>query len=163
MFQFLSVNVCICTSISWYPLSHKIDPNCIFRAGKNFSPTISLFFLKMTAEVSRNNCAKRHKAWRFPWVYFRHLKVSWVKAYHISCLFIFTSIYPLTRLKGLAVEIYRMKRLLNWLEVRTLFMQQKITEKVGLYPTKTVTVSKSWTIITLEKEMEKSFIIIQKW
>ena len=27
------------------------------RAGKNFSPTIWLFFCKMTAEVSRNNCA----------------------------------------------------------------------------------------------------------
>ena len=26
---------------------------------------------------------------------FRHLKVSWVKAYQISCLFIFTSMYPL--------------------------------------------------------------------
>ena len=29
--------------------------NCIFRAGKKISPTISLFFRKMTAEVSRND------------------------------------------------------------------------------------------------------------
>ena len=44
----------------------------------------------------------------------RHIKVSWVKAYQILCLFIFTSICPLTkRLEGLAVEMYRMKRLLN--------------------------------------------------
>ena len=42
------------------------------------------------------------------------VKVSWIKAYQISCLFIFISIYPLTkRLKGLAVEMYKMKRLLN--------------------------------------------------
>ena len=45
--------------------------------------------------------------------YFRHLKVSWVKVNEIPCLFIFTSIYALARLKGLAVEMYRMKRLLN--------------------------------------------------
>ena len=38
---------------------------------------------------------------------------------------------------GLAVETYRMKRLLNFSETRTLLIQQKITEKVGLY---TVTV-----------------------
>ena len=28
---------------------------------------MSLFFRKMTADVSRNNCAKRHKDWKFPW------------------------------------------------------------------------------------------------
>ena len=82
----------------------------------------------------------------------------------MSCLLIFTSIYPLTRLIGLAVEMHRMKRLLNFLETRTLLIQQKITEKVGLYTNNTekVTVSKSWAIITLEKEMKKSFIIIQR-
>ena len=52
-------------------------------------------------------------------VIFRYLKVSWVKAHEMSCLLIFTSIYPLTRLIGLAVEMYRMKRLLNFLEMRT--------------------------------------------
>ena len=51
----------------------------------------------------------------------------------MSCLLIFTSIYPLTRLTGLVVEMYRMKRLLNFLETRTLSIQQKITGKVGLY------------------------------
>ena len=83
----------------------------------------------------------------------------------MSCLLIFTSIYPLTRLTGLAVEMYRMKRLLNFLETRTLLIQQKITEKVGLSTNNTESYSfklKSWTIITLEKEMKKSFIIIQK-
>ena len=63
MFQFSSVNVCICTSISWY--FYEID-QFFFRAGKN-SPTTSLFFNKMTAEVSRNNCAKRHKDLKPPW------------------------------------------------------------------------------------------------
>ena len=123
-----------------------------FQSWKKFPPTISLFFCKMTAKVLRNNCTKRH------------LKVSWVKAYQMSRLLIFTSIYPLTRPIGLALEMYRMKRLLKFLETRTLFNQQKITEKVGLYTnnTKKVTVSKCWTIITLEKEMKKSFIIIQK-
>ena len=32
-----------------------------FQRWKKFSPTISLFFREMTAEVLRNNCAKRHK------------------------------------------------------------------------------------------------------
>ena len=45
----------------------------------------------------------------------------------MSCLLIFTSIYPLTRLIGLAVEMYRMKRLLNFLETRTLLMNTLIT------------------------------------
>ena len=82
----------------------------------------------------------------------------------MSCLLILTSIYPLTRLIGLAVEMYRMKRLLNFLETRTLLIQQKITEKAGLYTNniEKVAVSKSWTIITLEKEMKKSFIIVQQ-
>ena len=77
----------------------------------------------------------------------------------MSCLLNFASIYPLTRLIGLAVEMYRMKRLLNFLEKRTLLIQQKIIEKVGLYTNNTqkVPVSKSWTIIILEKEMKKSF------
>ena len=42
----------------------KNRPNC--RAGKEFSPTISLFFLKTTAEVSRNNYAKWHWDSKFP-------------------------------------------------------------------------------------------------
>ena len=45
--------------------------------------------------------------------------------------------YPLTRLIGLAVEMYRIKRLLNFLETCTLLIQQKITEKVGLYTNNT--------------------------
>ena len=79
------------------------------------------------------------------------------------CLLILTSIYPLTRQIGLALEMYRMKTLLNFLK-HAPFFQQKITEKVGLYTNDTwkVTVSKSSTIITLEKELEKSFIIMQK-
>ena len=32
-----------------------------FQSWKKFPPTISLFFCKMTPEVLRNNCAKRHK------------------------------------------------------------------------------------------------------
>ena len=53
------------------------------------------------------------------------------------CCVCLSSIYPLTRLIGLAVEMYRMKRLLNFLEKRTLLIQQKITEKVGLYTNNT--------------------------
>ena len=49
----------------------------------------------------------------------------------MSCLLIFTPIYPLTRLISLAVEMYRMKGLLKFLETRTLLIQQKITEKVA--------------------------------
>ena len=51
------------------------------------------------------------------------------------CLFSF-QYTPLTRLMGLAVEMYRMKRLLNFLETRTFLIQQKIT-KVGLYTNNT--------------------------
>ena len=132
-----------------------------FQSWKKFPSMISLFFCKMTAEVLRNNCAKGLK---IPFIYFRHLKVSWFKAYQMSFLLLFTSIFRLTRPIGLAVEMYRMKRLLNFLETRTLLIQQKITEKVGLYTcnTQKVSVSKSWTIITLVKEMKKSSIIIQK-
>ena len=32
-----------------------------FQSWKKFPPMISLFFCKMTGEVLRNNCAKRHK------------------------------------------------------------------------------------------------------
>ena len=38
-----------------------------FQSWKKFSPTISLFFREMNAEVSRNNGAKRHEDWKFPW------------------------------------------------------------------------------------------------
>ena len=41
------------------------------------------------------------------------------------------------RLIGLAVEMYRMKRLWNFLETRTHLIQQKITEKVSLYTNNT--------------------------
>ena len=98
------LNICICTSISWY--FNKIDQTAISDLEKI---SATLFFHKITVEVSRNKCAKRHKDWKFPLIYFRHLKVGCVKAYQISCLFIFTSIYPLTRLKGLAVECIRRK------------------------------------------------------
>ena len=32
-----------------------------FQSWKKFSPTISLFFCKMSVAVSRNNCTKRHE------------------------------------------------------------------------------------------------------
>ena len=38
-----------------------------FQSWKKIPSTISLSFCKMTAEVSRNNCAKRHEDWKFPW------------------------------------------------------------------------------------------------
>ena len=41
-----------------------------------------------------------------PLIYFRHLKVSWIKTDQISCLFIITSIYPPYKTKGLTVEMY---------------------------------------------------------
>ena len=92
-----------------YVALHQIG----YQSWKKNYVTISLFFCRMTAEVSRNNCTKKHKNLKIALIYFRHLNVSWVKAYDILCLFIFTSIYPLARLKGLAVEMFRMKRLLN--------------------------------------------------
>ena len=59
---------------------------------------------------------------------------------HIVCLFIFDlsfsfdlNPYILNIMICLAVEMFRMKRLSNFLETCTLLIQQKITEKVGLY------------------------------
>ena len=77
------------------------------------------FFCKGIA--ASNVCDERKSA-------LRHLKISWVKAYKMSCWLIFTSMYPLTRLIGLAVEMYRIKGLLNFLETHTFLIQQKITE-----------------------------------
>ena len=46
-----------------------------------------------------------------PFTYFRQIKVSWVKAYQISCLFIFISMYPRPKLQiDLITEMYQMKR-----------------------------------------------------
>ena len=115
----------------------------------------------MTAKVLRNNCAKRHQDKTFPSYILNMSKLAGSnQAYQISSL----QSTPLTRLEGLTVEMYRMKRLLNGLETCTIFIQNKTTEKVGLYTDNAlkVTVLKSWTAITLEKEMDKSFIIIQR-
>ena len=45
-----------------------------FQSWKKNSPTISLFFRKMTAKVSRNNC-QTVLGLNVPLIYFRHLKV----------------------------------------------------------------------------------------
>ena len=122
MFQSSSVNVCNCTSISWY--FSKIDELAFPKLEKKFSNDFALFSCKMRYQTALGL--------KIPLIYFRHSKVSWVKAYLISCLFIFTLIHPITRLKGLAVKRYTMKTIkLNW-NTRP-FIQQKITEKVGLY------------------------------
>ena len=104
---------------------------------------------------------------KIPLIYFGHLKFSSGSESLPDVVFAYIHFnIPLTRQTGLAVEMYRMKRLLNFLETHTLLIQQKITEKVDLYTSDTymkkVTVSKSWTMITLEKEIKKSSIIIQK-
>ena len=64
MFKFSSVNACICTSISWY--FNKMDQIAFSELEKSFLQRFHSF-CKMTAEVLRNNCAKRHKDWKFPW------------------------------------------------------------------------------------------------
>ena len=102
-----------------------------FHSWKKFPPTISLFFCKMTSEVLRNNCAKPRKDWKFPWY---NLDISKLAGHSLPDV-VFAYLHfnmPLTRLTGLAVEMYRMKRLLNFLETHTLLIQQKITEKIGL-------------------------------
>ena len=95
-----------------------------FQNWKNFSPMISLFFRKMNTKVSRNNCAKRHKDWKFSCYILDISKLAGSKLTRFRvCLSHFN--IPLTKLKRLAMEMYRMKRLLNWLETRSLFIQQK--------------------------------------
>ena len=60
--------------------------------------------------------------------------------------------------------MYKMKRLLNWLQTPSLFIQQKITEKVGLYTNNTKKLQfQSLGQQSLLKKEWKSFIIIQKW
>ena len=44
-------------------------------------------------------------------IFLMYNSINCVKAYQISCWFFFASIFLFTRLKGLAVEMYRMKRL----------------------------------------------------
>ena len=61
-----------------------------------------------------------------PFIYFREIEVSWVKAYQISCL----SSFQYTPLPDL---MYKKKRLLNSLETRILFIPQKTIGKVVLY------------------------------
>ena len=57
MFQFPSVNVCICTSISWF--FNKIDQTAFLELEKTFLQSFRSFFIKWSiAKVSRNNCAK---------------------------------------------------------------------------------------------------------
>ena len=56
-FKFWSAKVCICTST----LPDISIKSAFPELGKEFPPTISLFFRKMTAKVSRNNCAKWHQ------------------------------------------------------------------------------------------------------
>ena len=80
-----------------------------FQNWKKFSPTISLFFRKRTAEVSRNNCAKRvrQKDCKFPWYILDISKLAGSKLTRFRVCPPPPS--PLTRLKGFAVEMYRMK------------------------------------------------------
>ena len=56
------------------------------------------------------------------------------------------------------MEMYRMKRLLNFLETRTLLIQQKITEKAACMQI----THRKLQFQSLEKEMKKSFITIQQ-
>ena len=62
MFQFSSVNIRSCTSISWY--FNKIDQIAFLKLEKILQQFRSQVFCKMTVEVSRNNCIKRHKDWK---------------------------------------------------------------------------------------------------
>ena len=52
-------------------LQHRIS-----RAGEKISPTISLFFRKMTALVLKGSCAKRFKDWRSLWYNFEGSKLT---------------------------------------------------------------------------------------
>ena len=84
---------------------------------------------------------------------------------HLKMRLIIKKLFPsLTDFTAAIFKIPQKSKHFSVMLTRTLLIQQKITEKVGLYTNNTwkVTVSKSWTIITLEKEMKKSFIIIRK-
>ena len=61
-------------------------------------------------------------------IYFRHLKVSWVKSYHGRVL-----LSSICKTDSFVCGMYRMKRLWKSLETCTFLIQQKITGKVDLY------------------------------
>ena len=74
---------------------------------------ISLFFPKITAEEPRSNCAKRHKDGKFPGYIFDISKLVGSKLTRFRVCLSSLEYTGVTRLKGLVVEMYRMKRLLN--------------------------------------------------
>ena len=93
--------VCICTSISWY--FNKIELIAFSGLAKNFLQRFQSFSVKRLP--SYQDITVPNGVRKVPMIYFRHLNVSWVNAYQISCLFIFTLIYPLAkRPEGLAVR-----------------------------------------------------------
>ena len=73
----------------------KIDQIAFPELEKNFLQRFCSFSVKWLSryqEITVPNGIMIENFW--------HFKVSWVKAYQIWCLFIFTSIYLLTRLKS---------------------------------------------------------------
>ena len=68
-----------------------------FQSWKNFFQRFCSFSVKWLNDCGGIKKQLCQTAWglKIPFIYFRHLKVSWVKAYQISCLFIFTSVYLL--------------------------------------------------------------------
>ena len=96
MFQCSSVNVCISTSVSWY--FNKIDQIAFPELEKSFCNDFAPFLYQNDWQGYQEINVRTASGLKTPLIYFRHLKVqvkvSWVKACQISCLFIFISMYP---------------------------------------------------------------------
>ena len=80
--------------------------NFYFQSWKKFSQTISLFFIKWLPRYQEITVLTALRL-KIPFIYFRHIKVSWVKAFQISCLFIFISMYPQPE-QQIWLEMYQM-------------------------------------------------------
>ena len=130
-----------------------------FQSWRKNSPTISLFLVKLLPRNKEITVANGTGTEQFLDIYWIS-KVGWTKLTRFRVCLSSLQYTPSKDLKALAKEMYRMKRLLNLLETCTLFIQQKATEKGGLYTHNTlkVRVLQSSTIVTLEKEMDRSLL-----
>ena len=93
MFQFASMNVCICTFISWY--FNNIDQIAFSELEKIFSNDFALFLWSDCGGIKKQ--LQRYEDWKFPWYILDISKLSWVKAYKISCLFNLLQYTPLLK------------------------------------------------------------------
>ena len=76
-----------------------------------FSYDFALFLVNDCQGIEKLQC-KTALGLNIPLIYLRHMKVSWIKAYQISCLFILISMYPRPE-EQIWLEMYQVKRFID--------------------------------------------------